>query len=276
MIEILRKHSCSKKGEVENEDHYRAQSNLLVVADGAGGAGIYSGEWSEYLVNIIPDQPVINPAELEDLLDSKWEDFFNNCREKSADQDVRAKFLNEGSYSTLSAVWLSDLDEHGAKLDYLAIGDSPILVINPGDGIFRTSIHNISDFSNPPKLINWKQSPLPEYVSSNSFSINKGDYVVLCSDALGQYLLLTDALFKEAKEEQKCLGEIRAMPYRLANLLERLEGEPFLRQNWFEEIFEVILTNSGSQDEFQNYVYGLCDKGLVESDDYTLLVAKVL
>jgi hypothetical protein len=36
-----------------------------------------------------------------------------------------------------------------------------------------------------------------------------------------------------------------------------------------------MLANSGNQNEFQEYIYGLCDKGLIETDDYTLLVTKI-
>ncbi len=248
----------------------------MAVADGAGGAGIYSGEWSEYLVSKLPEVPLKSQLELENWLDQEWEFFFNKYKDVSPDNDVRSKFLDEGSMSTLSAVWETRFDTNSSILNYLAIGDSAILIIEPQKGIVNSSIAEIRHFADAPNLLNWKESPAPKSVLCGEWVVDKGSFVTLCTDALSQYLLLTDALAKEASGADTSLNEIRKLPYRLANLLERLEQEGYGQKNWFQDVYLYLLTVSNDADVFRNYLYGLSSKGLLEADDYTLLTGKVI
>ncbi len=68
----------------DNEDSFRAadEAGIWAVADGAGGTGIYAGEWAQHLTQQITDVPFRNVVELAHWLDGHWEGFFNTyyCR----------------------------------------------------------------------------------------------------------------------------------------------------------------------------------------------------
>ena len=133
MLETVRAQSCPKPGEVINEDHYRIDG-LLAVADGAGGAGIFSGEWSEYLLKNLPEQPIQDQNGLSEWLERIWELFFEEHEKLNLEADIRNKFLNEGSLSTLSAVWTVQKEDDSVSLHWLSYGDSVILIIDPEKG----------------------------------------------------------------------------------------------------------------------------------------------
>ena len=43
-----------------NEDAVKATSEWIAVSDGAGGGGVFADKWSQYLIDHIPDEPIID------------------------------------------------------------------------------------------------------------------------------------------------------------------------------------------------------------------------
>ncbi len=275
MLETVRAQSCPKPGEVINEDHYRIDG-LLAVADGAGGAGIFSGEWSEYLLKNLPEQPIQDQNGLSEWLERIWELFFEEHEKLNLEADIRNKFLNEGSLSTLSAVWTVQKEDDSVSLHWLSYGDSVILIIDPEKGIIENSISDMRVFAEPPNLLNWNTEPIKGAMIHANTSVMKGMSVLLCTDALGQYLLLTNALAGESAENAGQLDAIRQMPFRLANLLEQIERSGIVKENWVEQVLNPLVAAAENESNFKTHMYDLLNRGLIAPDDYTFVFAKLL
>ena len=43
---------------IVNEDAVRATQKWISVSDGAGGGGVFADQWSRYLVDNLPDEPI--------------------------------------------------------------------------------------------------------------------------------------------------------------------------------------------------------------------------
>ena len=73
--------SIPKFGEKTNEDAAIARNGLIAVSDGAGGGGVFADQWSRYLVDNLPDEPIQNYSEFDNWLDAIWEKFYNEHEE---------------------------------------------------------------------------------------------------------------------------------------------------------------------------------------------------
>ncbi|RYE31723.1 MAG: protein phosphatase 2C family protein, partial [Sphingobacteriales bacterium] len=105
--------SCSivkpNDDEMYREDRIRvdAENKMFVVADGAGGQGLFAAEWAQYLIDHLPSDPIKTAPEF-----SKWhrtvrENFYLEKRKKVEKDmpDLLFKFEKEGSLSTLLVMW---------------------------------------------------------------------------------------------------------------------------------------------------------------------------
>ena len=108
-----------------NEDSIRKAPGLIAVSDGAGGGGLYAEKWSQYLVENLPEKPILNYMDFCNWLDSIWESFFNNFEKVSREQGSFAlrKFYDEGAYATIACLWI---DENNHKYYWLTYGDSVV------------------------------------------------------------------------------------------------------------------------------------------------------
>ena len=60
-----------------NEDAAIARSNMIAVSDGAGGGGIFAERWSRYLLDNLPESPILSAEELDLWIDGIWEPYYN-------------------------------------------------------------------------------------------------------------------------------------------------------------------------------------------------------
>ena len=101
-----------------NEDAVIAREGLVAVSDGAGGGGVFADRWSRYLVEHLPDEPIVDYQSFDKWIDGIWEPFYNECEELAKVEGgmLLNKFYDEGSFATIVAVW-----EDGHWMSY---GDS--------------------------------------------------------------------------------------------------------------------------------------------------------
>ena len=55
----MRAITIEKEWNIPNEDAVIAKDHLIAVSDGAGGGGVFADKWSKYLVDHLPDKPIM-------------------------------------------------------------------------------------------------------------------------------------------------------------------------------------------------------------------------
>ena len=129
-----------------NEDAWSHQENVVAVADGAGGTGLFADKWARKLVNSIPSEPFSNTKNIENWISGFWEDFYNQHFDKvQSDVWKLKKFEAEGSAATLSVLWhIGD-----AEYIYESYGDTALFVYNKelGELSIQDNLHSINSFT---------------------------------------------------------------------------------------------------------------------------------
>ena len=180
--------SIPKFREKVNEDAVFARNGLIAVSDGAGGGGVFADQWSRYLVDNLPNEPIFNFSEFDLWLDNIWEKFYNEHEElaKAHGGLFLNKFYDEGSFATLVAVWKVSESE----CRWISYGDSVAFCYDRAKGDLQYSFTKLADFNNPPYLISCKD-PLDEKgFRSGTFKTSKTSVVFCASDALSHLVLM--------------------------------------------------------------------------------------
>ena len=155
-----------------NEDSFFVSDTCIAISDGAGGCGLYSSEWSKYLIdNLSKSTPIKSFIELDSWIDAIWESFYNKHEllVQKGDGLLQSKFYNEGSCATLVSGWLTSEKE----VDWCSYGDSVIFHYNKSTKTLEHSFTKLSDFSNSPMLINCKESLDESGFRSGVFHLDK-------------------------------------------------------------------------------------------------------
>ena len=167
-----------------NEDAAIAKDRLIAVSDGAGGGGVFADRWSKYLVEHLPDTPIVDYTTFDGWIDSIWEAFYNACETEAKKEGgmLLNKFYDEGSFATLVAVWNNG--------EWISYGDSVAFCYDRENGRLQHSFGRLVDFNNPPYLINCKDPLNEQGFKSGQFDIQPGCVVFATSDALAHYILM--------------------------------------------------------------------------------------
>lgn len=262
--------SIPKFGEKTNEDAAIARNGLIAVSDGAGGGGVFADQWSKYLVNNLPDEPIQNYSEFDNWLDAIWEKFYNEHEELAKAQGglFLNKFYDEGSFATLVAVWKVSETE----CRWISYGDSVAFCYDRAKGELQHSFTKLADFNNPPYLINCKD-PLDEKgFRCGTFKTSKTSVVFCASDALSHLILMlyetwlkTNGSYRYNKEIEDAINaQTRNSQYVKLSL--GLNPD-------FDAKMKYFLRLSKREVEFQSGMNNHRDKlKLVANDDYSLAV----
>ena len=133
-----------KENEIMNEDACLINNNIIGIADGAGGAGIMNKDWAFFLLNNLPDSNFNTVQEIESWFDKIREDFYNKTSLKISNYDnfITDKFEKEGSFSTLSVVWIGK-----EKITSFSIGDSGIFYFKKNKKTLDYDVSFISPYN---------------------------------------------------------------------------------------------------------------------------------
>ncbi|MCS6795202.1 MAG: hypothetical protein NZ516_04515 [Raineya sp.] len=262
--------SIARFGEQENEDSFKVQENerVFLLADGAGGLGLFAREWAEWLTQQIPPT-----GSREGFLQFLWEQkvSFYEQREKflqnnSVYEDFADKFFLEGSASTLL---VADGRKEG-KIKLISYGDSGIFLYKRRSKELITNLQ-LSHFVELPVLINCLDKDLQEeYLFWQEVEWCEGDCLLLVSDALAQYFRLVYAF---ERQERDFLEALKKPKTAISAKVAAMEA-----QNHVEWHFEVILQELEEvlQDtkSFRDYCYFLWKGNFLEYDDYTAILVR--
>ena len=247
---------------IVNEDAAIAKNNLIAVADGAGGGGIYAELWSKYLVEHLPDETITDYQTFDGWLDGIWEPFYNDCEEKAKKEGgmLLNKFYDEGSFATLVAVWRTG--------HWISYGDSVAFCYDRKTGELQHTFGHIVDFNNPPYLINCKDPSDEKGFKCGKFEINENCMVFAASDALAHYILLMYEVAHKDVYAEELQETINAMT-KNSNLVKTAMR---LRKLDFSEKVIRKLENCKHPQQLKAHVERLRKMGLLGYDDYSLAI----
>ena len=245
-----------------NEDAVIACKNAIAVSDGAGGGGVFAECWSKYLVEHLPDEPIVGFEKFDKWIDGIWEPFYNECESKA--NAIGGMFLNkfydEGSFATLVAVW-----KNGQWASY---GDSVAFCYNRKKGILQHSFTRLADFNNPPYLINCKD-PLDENgFRSGQFTIDNDCIIIAASDTLAHYILMMYEVANKNRfaEELKAAIDAQTKNSNFIKTAMSIDGLDF------EKDVICKLLNCFTWPILKSHIKGLKKKGLIGHDDYSFVI----
>lgn len=245
-----------------NEDAVIAKKEVIAVSDGAGGGGVFADLWSKYLVEHLPDKPIKSYKAFDKWIDGIWEPFYNDCEEKAKAEGgmFLNKFYDEGSFATMMAVWKGG--------QWISYGDSVAFCYNKKTGEMQHSFTCLSDFNNPPYLINCKD-PLDENgFRCGKFDIDDDCVVFVASDTLAHYILMMYEVFYKDRFAEELQAAINAQT-KNSNFVKTamaIEGLDFER-----DVVNKLL-NCPSWPILQSHIKGLKKRGLIGHDDYSLVI----
>ena len=267
-----RQQSVGKEAPVhaDNEDAWRAdsESGVWAVADGAGGTGIYAGEWAQHLVQQVPSLPVQGVDGLSHWLDAGWGSFFDTYQPQAQRQYlINHKFMAEGSSATLAT-----LHDQAGVIHWMVYGDAVALCFQPATGELRAANPDIRQFESAPYLLNWLHPPGSEGFRSGNWQHQPGQQYALLSDALGQYVLMAYAAMHD---DSATLRTVAQQPTALGSLalahLNHWSGQ----QAPFEElVWSPLYSALASPVRFLAYMQKLRSQQLLGPDDYTALIVE--
>jgi hypothetical protein len=259
------------KSEKSNkiEDALKSDFPIYAIADGAGGCGIFCGEWAAFLLDKLP----INGFETnEDLL--KWFDTiseeFNNEMSlviKPSQHLIEEKFSRDGSFSTLSAIWLK-----GNTFKYLSIGDSGIFGFKKQENgtyilTFLMPFCTYNSIDANPNLLNWLYPLKLGNIHHDQIECEDLDVIILASDSISRFML--SSLLYINKEFHKCIldGCIST------SFVESIIIDGTNNYSSVSELLDTIRTlTSIKPDEQYSFLFKLIEAGKLQSDDLSIIM----
>ena len=248
--------------DIINEDAAIAKDNVIAVSDGAGGGGVFADCWSRYLVDCLPDKPIKNYKAFDKWIDGIWEPFYNEYEEKakSIGGMLLNKFYDEGSFATLVVVWKGG--------QWVSYGDSVAFCYNKKTGGLQHSFTRLSDFNNPPYLINCKDPLNEKGFRSGKFKMT-GDCVIFASsDTLAHYILM----MYEVNNKEFFADEIKEAINAQTKNSNFIKTAMTLEDVPFEQRVITKIENCTHNFLLKSHIKGLIKKGLIGHDDYTLAI----
>lgn len=247
-----------------NEDSAICRNNIVAVSDGAGGGGVFAEKWSMYLLENLPDKPIVNTEELDTWIDEIWEQFYNEYEKKAAAIGglFLSKFYDEGSFATLAAAW--KISENDVK--WLSYGDSVVFHYNKFTDKLEYSISNLSEFNQAPYLINYTDKINPKGVKTGSFTIDEHSYVFVASDALAHYILMMYAICHKPLYNDH-LTKALVCRTKNSNFIQAALAKS--ETDFFTKVIKRLLLN---QHNFTLHLKKLYKNGLIALDDYSVAI----
>lgn len=171
-----------------NEDACLVGGLAASLSDGAGGCGIFCGDWAAYVCKLFLGNIPDNISGINQVIDANYQQFTSAIEASAASASAIDKFYQEGSYATLASV---AFNAEASCFDVCTYGDSPVFHYREGCFHLYSSYCSLSAFIENPHLLNW----IKEIETEQGFFVEKqipfspNDSLILTSDALGQLIL---------------------------------------------------------------------------------------
>lgn len=150
-------------------------------------------------------------------------------------------------------------------------GDSVVLHYSPRTGRLSHSFGTLAQFLDGPSLLNCKDELQFGRLRVGHFALNRGEVLLLMSDALAQYVLMMYALQAGGSYAAQ-LQELEQRPSRLRDSLQQARA---LGNIYFwKDVLQPLLRSARSPQDFATHIDGLRRRGLLAHDDYSLAYAQ--
>lgn len=245
---------------IVNEDAAIAREKVIAVSDGAGGGGVFAECWSRYLVEHLPDEPIESYEAFDRWIDGIWEPFYNDRenRAKAVGGMFLNKFYDEGSFATLVAVWKNG--------QWISFGDSVAFCYNRKTDILQHTFGRITEFNNPPYLINCKDPLKEEGFKRGRFEISEDSVVFATSDTLAHYILM----MYEVAHRDKYADELQETIDARTKNSNFIKAALAVKEIDFKENVLQKLLNCNRVFLLQRHIQRLKRYGLIGHDDYSI------
>ncbi|MDE5660872.1 MAG: hypothetical protein K2I28_08300 [Muribaculaceae bacterium] len=267
----MTKTRCMTLGKFEensiNEDSVIARKNMIAVSDGAGGGGLFADRWSRYLLKQLPTTPLTTAEELDEWIGRIWEHYYDKAETSAQKLDAMAldKFYDEGSFATLAAAW--KVSDNTCR--WMTYGDSVVFHYDYATKTLRHSFSALSDFNQPPYLINCKDELNHNGFKGGEFQITKSSIFFVASDSLSHYILMMYELSEKELFNNELTEAIQAGT-KNSNLIQKGLGLP--KFNFGKEVIEKLRRAVYDKSYCAKWLNSLYKSNLLALDDYSLAI----
>lgn len=252
--------------------------SVFVLCDGAGGSGVFSKEWAEYLAKSIPLKSEEFEIENVYTFNKICKSFYEEVLDK---QDLSDLFLNkklhrDGSYSTLSICWIDELSK---EITISSIGDSCCFYFEKElEGGFKlkklTSINEQDSFFSQPHLVNWNHTTPPKFLKEK-FMLSGSFVVIMASDSLAKWIIsciyiLQNDFFNEKNFNTLFLKSLEDL--RFKNTLDLIKKKIDPKTYSLNNLIRNICDLAREKNIFETEMKGKFNDNELEIDDYSLLI----
>ena len=258
----------------QNEDAVRVDlPKRLALSDGAGGTGVEAHQWARHLLDNLPDAPMRSFDDVTAWQDGIWQPYFDKIEGELTNSRSNAldKFYTEGSSATLVAAWFEGKGKT-RKAHILSYGDSVILLWREKTRKIWTNTPDLSVFLDNPFLLNCNEPPVA-HGYFDTWSVQKGDVLILASDTIGQFLLSSFYLLHAPEKHATMFDAIRKSPVRFAAIFQDVAEyyQQHSDETW-AKVLAQLTENLATADKFRVYTEGLKSFGLLGFDDYSVIL----
>ncbi len=267
------------KTEIENEDciqvKYIDNSFVcFVLCDGAGGAGIFSKEWAQFLAEKTPPIPFKINESSKIWFYETAKDFHDTVilHKNLSDLMLNKKVYRDGSYSTFCACWI---DIQYEILSCSAIGDTFLFFFQKyyDDFVIKEidPIQIQQNIDDSPELLNWN-SDQQTIIPTKVFKLDGDSIIIIASDSLAKWILINILLL-----DPMALLEMGANQYYLNSLsVEKymVRKESIARGSGMKSINDLLFylkENSMETNKFRDSMKELYQNEEIDIDDYSLI-----
>jgi hypothetical protein len=256
----------------EDKFHVLTEDKTFIISDGAGGVGVFADEWADFLVNGFNKNALADKNTFSNHLHSlkllfyqQKEDFLDGTPSEFSDA-----FFMEGSAATFVAV---SVNQKVKELDCWAIGDSCAMLYKTATNELIWNIEGLKTFTYHPHLVNCADPSIDDNaIIETKWKYKSGDFLLLATDAIAQWLLIEYLTKKE--EAIEVLNELLSQPYATANYINAIAnshdlGLPF--KNLVKHLWSILK----KEQDFRDYAQNKMKRGHLAPDDYTLCMIKL-
>lgn len=187
----------SEHDEQSCEDAFAVNpaAGLFAVADGVGTA-VFSNIWARIIAKHFLTIPLLSshPFEVDWWIRPAQDEYKNQAPDPMMLSLGARKKAQEGSFTTLVALRLLEIDAEKVSAQALAFGDSCLLVHRgaPEESVFSFPLEKVADFERGPVC-------LPSFLKrfdrtfttclARSVTLKPGDQVILATDAVAKWVI---------------------------------------------------------------------------------------